>query len=111
MGRTDVRGAARPFLQLTERSGEPTDEPDGLVSEDGLIVGTYVHGLFENDDLRRGLLDWLARRPAGSGVDRSTEATPPVGTRVARQAQFDALADVVRAALDVDALKRACGLI
>ena len=112
MGRTDVRGAARPFLGLTEHSGEPIDEPDGLVSEDGLIVGTYVHGLFENDALRRGLVDWLARRAVGSGQGRSTEVIPPIDSRLARQQQqFDALADAVRASLDIETLKRACGLI
>jgi adenosylcobyric acid synthase len=46
-------GAAldRPAIQLARG-------PDGAVSEDDLILGTYVHGLFESEQAFRALLAW-----------------------------------------------------
>lgn len=32
---------------------------DGSVSENGIIIGTYLHGLFENDNLRNAFLGYL----------------------------------------------------
>ncbi len=105
MGRTDARGAVRPLLRITERSGEAANDLDGLVSDDGLVAGTYVHGLFDNDDLRHALLNRLAGASGSVSPPRAV-----ISTRLAREAQYDALADAVRASLDIGALKRASGL-
>jgi len=43
-----------PFLQL--ESG-----PDGYVTRDGSVAGTYVHGLFEEPEPRRALIRALAQ--------------------------------------------------
>ncbi len=50
----ECRGAAleRPFLELG--SG-----PDGCISADGKVMGTYLHGLFSDDDFRRHFLEEL----------------------------------------------------
>jgi len=40
----------RPFLNLS--SG-----PDGVISEDGQIMGSYLHGLFANDQFRENLIN------------------------------------------------------
>jgi hypothetical protein len=38
------------------------DEPDGAISVDGLILGTYMHGFFDSSPLRAAILTNLARR-------------------------------------------------
>jgi adenosylcobyric acid synthase len=47
---------ARPFARLAGGS------PEGAVSEDGRVIGTYIHGLFADDRQRAA---WLARLGAG----------------------------------------------
>jgi adenosylcobyric acid synthase len=47
---------ARPFARLADGS------PEGAVSDDGRVIGTYIHGLFADDGQRAA---WLARLGAG----------------------------------------------
>ncbi len=37
-------------------------EDDGCVSNNGLVLGTYLHGLFDNENLRNSFLSYLYRR-------------------------------------------------
>lgn len=55
MGRTYVRGH-EPALLLRDGRQE---RYDGAVSIDGMIIGTYVHGIFDRPPLRRALMRFL----------------------------------------------------
>ena len=72
----------RPAIHLPECS-------DGAISEDDQILGTYLHGLFENAAACRALLHW-----AGAGE------VEEVDYRGRREAAIDRLADAVEAHLD-----------
>jgi adenosylcobyric acid synthase len=56
MGLTEGPDRARPFARLSDGS------PEGAVSPDGRVVGTYIHGLFADDRQRSA---WLQRFAAG----------------------------------------------
>jgi adenosylcobyric acid synthase len=56
MGVTAGPDCARPFAKLAAGS------PEGAVSHDGRVIGTYIHGLFADDRQRSA---WLARLGAG----------------------------------------------
>jgi len=56
IGVTAGADCARPFARLADGS------PDGAVSPDGRVIGTYIHGLFGDDRQRSA---WLARLGAG----------------------------------------------
>ena len=60
MGRTYTSESV-PF-SVEGRTGDPAASFDGAVSADGWMMGTYLHGLFANDDFRANLLKNLARR-------------------------------------------------
>jgi adenosylcobyric acid synthase len=61
MGETEGPDRARPFATLQDGA------PDGAVSADGRISGTYIHGLFSDDRQRAA---WLARfNASGGGFD------------------------------------------
>jgi adenosylcobyric acid synthase len=61
IGRSDGPDALRPMLDLQGRA-------DGAISADGLVMGTYVHGLFADDAFRHHFLNRLRAR-SHSGVD------------------------------------------
>jgi adenosylcobyric acid synthase len=85
MGVTEGPDCARPFARLADGS------PDGAVSADGRVIGTYVHGLFADDRQRAA---WLARFKGVASVahDDLVERT------------LDALAAHLAAHLDLDRL-------
>jgi adenosylcobyric acid synthase len=56
IGVTQGEDRARPFAYLDDGT------PDGAMSPDGRVIGTYVHGLFADDRQRAA---WLARLGAG----------------------------------------------
>ena len=96
VGDSRSSGAA-PFATLVRPDGRRI--ADGAVSADGRVLGTYVHGLFENETFRAALLLTLARR---RGV------SPPSGaTAVDRYAH---LASWFRAAIDVPQLLTMIGI-
>jgi adenosylcobyric acid synthase len=98
MGQTELLGAGAPLVRLSSRGGRPIDAADGLAAPGGWIAGTYLHGLFENDRLRHAMLDSLAaRRGLARPADRA---------RFDRAADYDRLADAVRASLNMDLLRQ-----
>ncbi|MCC7366992.1 MAG: cobyric acid synthase [Chloroflexi bacterium] len=109
MGRSVAGAALQPLVRIDTRSGESVRELDGLVSGDGLIAGTYLHGLFENDALRHGIVDGLAAQAPARQSGRA-EDRPRRNLAAERGRELDRLADAVRASLDLRPLLAASGL-
>ena len=109
MGHTTVgAGPIRPGpigADLTPRFfvrpvGEQEEmQPNGGVSRDGRVWGTYLHGLFESGPFLRA---WLAEVGAKRAIH------PQVGWETWRQERslnFDRLADVLEHSLDITMIK------
>src|SRR5713101_653352 len=97
MGLTERHGGNHPFT-VTRRNGIATEHADGAIDKRGNVLGTYLHGLFANDGLRRALLVELAAR-------RGLAPDPRWG-RSSGGDRYDRLADVVAGALDLTLLAR-----
>ncbi|HKM88645.1 MAG TPA: cobyric acid synthase [Xanthobacteraceae bacterium] len=85
MGVTEGPDCARPFARLADGS------PDGAVSADGRLIGTYVHGLFADDRQRAA---WLAR----------FKGTANIAYEAMIERTLDAFAAHLAAYLDLDRL-------
>jgi adenosylcobyric acid synthase len=103
MGRVEaVRECAAAF-DLLARSGQPVQVRDGAVSSDGHVVGTMLHGLFENAALRAGMLAELRDR---RGIAAPASVSPIAG----KQAEYDRLEAAVSSHLDRALLWKIAGL-
>ncbi len=75
-------------------------EGDGtvLIYREGMIAGTYLHGIFDHEDFRRALLQELAARK-GISLDDAGMTYEEY-----KEMQMNHLADEIRAHLDLDAI-------
>jgi adenosylcobyric acid synthase len=88
VGRTSG-SAGQPLLQLGP------GVPEGVVARNGLVAGTYLHGVLERAEARRALVSALAARRGFAWQPELAEAPDP----------FDRLADVLESSLRLDALR------
>lgn len=80
-------------------SSTPVFGDDGCIDESGLVIGTYLHGLFGNENVRHALLSHLYER-------KGIEYVPQV--IVSELDAYDELADVVRKHVNMN---QVCGII
>ena len=84
---------AQPFALLDD------GRADGARSADGQILGSYLHGLFDDPDALQALLQWAGARDAIR-----------MDVRALREASIDRLADAVDAHLDTAMLRQLLGM-
>ncbi|AMD02097.1 cobyric acid synthase [Halomonas chromatireducens] len=91
-GMSEGPALARPLCELDGR-------PDGAVSDDGQIMGTYLHGLFDCPAACEALLARCGLDAQGAAVDHQAH----------RESELDRLADCLEAQLDMAAIERLLG--
>jgi adenosylcobyric acid synthase len=99
MGLVEPTGACPSPFEIVSRNGVPARIADGAIDATGCIIGTMLHGLFENAPLRASLLDSLRAR-------RGLPTPAHTGVIPTRQAEYDRLEATVRAHIDLDLLWR-----
>jgi len=90
-GLTQGEALKHPMLVLEGKD-------DGAMSEDGRVMGCYLHGLFDVPDSCNAILEW-----AGLKSQRSVDYA------VHREHQLDRLADMLEEHLDMTRLKQCMG--
>ena len=86
-GITRGEALSRPMLMLGDRY-------DGAMSEDGQVMGCYLHGLFDVTDSGNAILAWAGLHD-NRGVDYAAH----------REQQLDRLADMVESHMDMTILQ------
>lgn len=101
MGETDISGDMKPFVEIQSRNHQSVSISDGAVTQDGLIAGTYIHGLFDHGLFTRHFLNQLRLR---KGLTPLAEDAFDYASY--KSSQFDLLAAGLREVLDIDQLER-----
>ncbi len=99
MGQTTDEGLAHPFQV---QAGADQLHDDGAVDARGLVLGTYLHGLFQDQALRTVFLNNLRQR---KGLSPQLPSVLP-----SREEYYDRLANLVRQNLDMARIYDICGL-
>ncbi|WP_251422269.1 cobyric acid synthase [Veillonella agrestimuris] len=81
---------------ITSRSEQPVHVVDGFIDGNGRIMGTYIHGVFDNDEFRRFIINQLR---LAKGLDEQ-----PILFRYFdhKNNAYNRLADIVEEHLDMD---------
>ncbi len=85
LGKTTGVDTARPFAQTSKG-------PEGAISPDGLVTGTYLHGCFSADGFRNAWLKSLGAAASAFAYEQTIEKT------------LNALAAHLEKHLDIDAI-------
>jgi len=85
IGETEGPDRARPFARVA-------GAPEGAISADGRVTGSYLHGMFRDDAFRAAFLAGFGAVSSQASYDASVEAT------------LDALAAHLETHLDVESL-------
>ncbi len=93
MGRTQLGPQAQPLLDTA--FGE-----DGAVRPDGLVLGSYLHGFFDSDEVLASLLEYF-----GCPLE-----LPLLDREAAREHQYDRLARELRRSLDMEKIYAIAGI-
>ncbi|MBU6392788.1 MAG: cobyric acid synthase [Planctomycetes bacterium] len=98
MGETTYNGhnSVRSFARITERAGEMVDILDGCVSSDGNVMGTYIHGIFDNDGFRTVLINYLRLK---KGLKSSNECH--VNSKSVKEHRYNELTGIVRSNMNL----------
>ena len=88
MGITQGKALDRPATQLGGTA-------EGAISEDGQILATYCHGLFDSPQALSSLLEWAGHKP-----------TYHFDPNARREHDIERLADVVEESLDLELLAK-----
>ncbi|HIJ57074.1 MAG TPA: cobyric acid synthase, partial [Deltaproteobacteria bacterium] len=94
MGHTH-RSSGSAIFDITERNGAACVDLDGSVSDDGRVMGTYIHGIFDTPDI---LYQWLTQ------IGLENISIPKVAGPAARERDYDLLAEHFEKHIDVEGI-------
>jgi len=100
MGQTS-RKQGRFLFEVFERNGTPQNHQDGCRSDDTRVLGTYIHGLFENPPILRQWLD---------SIGLMAVEIPETGGVEARNNEYDKLAEHFERYIDMESIAELVGV-
>jgi len=98
MGQTEYLNQTEELFKIIERSDKKVNFKDGAVNQAGNCFGSYLHGLFDNDNFRSAILNNLRNK----NTIKSGQNTYNYQKEIEKN--IDRLADVVSENIDTDKL-------
>ncbi|MTI68915.1 MAG: cobyric acid synthase [Firmicutes bacterium] len=97
MGETKIGSESKPLIQLDNGN------IDGAINMDGDVFGTYLHGIFENDDFRQSIIKNLKTK---KGLSNESN----LSYKELKEKEYENLAKIVKDNLDIKKLKLIMGI-
>jgi len=93
MGKTERKQGCLPWIPLEDGT------LDGSYHENRKIFGTYLHGIFENDEFRRSILSHVEKERRGETVE-----SEPWSFHEYKENEYDRLAELMENHLEMERL-------
>ena len=93
-------------FRIIERDGVSADDFEGAHSEDGRVIGTSLHGLFDAAGFRRNFIDTVRQSKGLAAL----ALTVPDDPEAYRHNAFDRVADVLEAHVDMSRVAAFAGV-
>lgn len=106
VGNTSLLEDTMPLFRIISRGAQQVDILDGGINKDFRVMGTYIHGLFDNDSFRYALVNYL----------RNKKGLPPISqidkfnVNQIKEEEYDKLAHLVRKSLDMKKIYEIVGV-
>lgn len=97
MGVTQLFDGAIAMIRLED------GREDGAMNEDGNVIGTYLHGIFDNNNFRNAVLNHIRNL-------KGLEASSEVDYKQLKEIEYNKLADNVRKHVDLEQIKAIIGV-
>jgi len=107
-GETILSGDEKPLFKIIKRGFTQTDINDGVVSKEGMVWGTYIHGIFDNNSFRRAFINFL--RSKKGLIISSCINQDKISYQEQKDKEYDKLACLVRDNLDIDKIYHILGI-
>jgi len=104
MGQSEAWGTVEPLLEIREAESQGPWHPEGAIDPSGRILGTYLHGLFDEASFRHSFLEALAQ---SAGKKRKALESPSalLSMSLVKEKNYDKLANRLRENLNLNFLE------
>ncbi len=80
---------------------------DGIISQTGRAIGTFVHGIFDNADFTNKFVSYLKSIKFNEVI---VDKTHSFDLKMYKEAEYDRWANVLRKSLDIEMLYKIMGI-
>lgn len=103
MGISKYGKDTKPLFKIINKNGHKNEYFDGAINEDGNVMGTYIHGIFDSVYFREKIINELR------GKKGITKKKSKIYENI-REKEIDKLASLVRSSLDMNKIYSIMGI-
>ena len=97
MGRSTLGSGSRNFDKIIKRLGQKEVTFEGAINLEGNVAGSYLHGIFDNINFTRTLLNNVRQTIGLEGIESSIASFDEF-----KEQEYTKLANIVRSNIDMD---------
>lgn len=103
MGNSTCGENCNPLFSIKDKNGEKVDYMDGAINNDGNIMGTYIHGIFDGASFREYIINYLRDK-------KGIELKAAQNYEHKREKELAKLAEIVRKNIDMESIYKIMGM-